>query len=56
MRDAVRQAHPFETLGDQIHFIKVISPTVFLYLAAERASTNIAIVRNVVNKHAKVIT
>lgn len=38
------------TLGDQIHFIKVLSPTMFIYLAAERAQTNIAIVRTVVNK------
>ena len=41
------------TLGDQIHFIKLLSPTVFVYLAADRASANIAIVRNVVNKHTK---
>ena len=39
------------TLGDQIHFIKVLSPTMFIYLAAERANSNIAIVRTVVNKH-----
>jgi len=39
------------TLGDQIHFIKVLSPTMFVYLAAERATANIAIVRTVVNKH-----
>lgn len=41
------------TLGDQIHFIKVVSPTVFIYLAAERAGSNIAIVRQVVTKYAK---
>ncbi len=41
------------TLGDQIHFIKIVSPTVFVYLAADRASANIAIVRTVVNKHVK---
>ncbi len=40
------------TLGDQIHFIKVVSPTMFIYLAADRASSNIAIVRNIVNKNA----
>lgn len=40
------------TLGDQIHFIKVLSPTLFVYLAADRSMANIAIVRNVVNKHA----
>jgi hypothetical protein len=40
------------TLGDQIHFIKIVSPTVFIYLAADRSAANIAIVRTVVNKHA----
>jgi len=40
------------TLGDQIHLIKVFpGGHTFLYLAAERASTNLAIVRNAVNKH-----
>ena len=43
------------TLGDQIHLIKVISPSSFVYLAAERASTNLAIVRNAVNKHAQAL-
>ena len=38
------------TLTDQIHMIKIISPNVFLYLAAERDSTNLAIMRNAVNK------
>lgn len=41
------------TLGDQIHFIKVLSPTMFIYLAADRSNSNIAIVRTVVNKHSK---
>jgi hypothetical protein len=40
------------TLGDQIHFLKIISPTLFIYLAADRSAANIAIVRNVVNKYA----
>ena len=40
------------TLGDQIHLIKLVSPTSFVYLAADRASTNLAIVRNAVTKHA----
>ncbi len=44
------------TLGDQIHFIKVLSPTLFVYLAAERANSNIAIVRTVVNKHSQRIS
>jgi hypothetical protein len=39
------------TLSDQIHIIKIISPNVFLYLAAERDSTNLAIVRSAVGKH-----
>ncbi len=41
------------TLGDQIHFIKVLSPTLFIYLAADRAMANIAIVRNSVNRHSQ---
>ncbi len=44
------------TLGDQIHFIKIVSPTVFIYLASDRASSNIAIVRTIVNKYAKAVT
>jgi hypothetical protein len=40
------------TLGDQIHLIKLVTPATFIYLAADRASCNIAIVRNVVNKNA----
>lgn len=40
------------TLSDQIHLIRIVSATSFLYLAADRASANLAIVRNVVNKHA----
>ena len=39
------------TLGDQIHLIKLVSPTTFIYLAADRANTNLAIVRVAVNKH-----
>jgi len=41
------------TLGDQIHFIKIVSPTVFIYLAGEKTGSNIAIIRTVVNKHSK---
>ena len=40
------------TLGDQIHLIKLVTPTSFVYLAADRGSTNLAIVRNAVTKHA----
>ncbi len=42
------------TLGDQIHVIKMITPGTFIYLAADRASCNLAIVRNVVNRNASV--
>jgi len=38
------------TLGDQIHLIKLVTPTTFIYLAADRSMSNLAIVRNVVNK------
>jgi hypothetical protein len=41
------------TLGDQIHFIKILSPTLFVYLAADRSLCNIAIIRTIVNKHGK---
>jgi len=40
------------TLGDQIHVIKLISTTTFIYLAVDRSQCNLAIVRNVLNKHA----
>ena len=39
------------TLSDQIHMIKMIAPNVFLYIAADRESTNLAILRSVVAKH-----
>lgn len=39
------------TLGDQIHLIKLVSPTSFIYLAADRTQANLAIVRNAVTKH-----
>jgi hypothetical protein len=40
------------TLGDQIHVIKMVTPSTFIYLAADRSVCNLAIVRNVVNKNA----
>jgi hypothetical protein len=39
------------TLGDQIHLIRMITPGTFLYLAADRTGTNLAIVRTAVIKH-----
>jgi hypothetical protein len=40
------------TLTDQIHLIKLVGTTSFLYLVADRSSTNLAIVRSAVQKHA----
>ena len=40
------------TLSDQIHLIKILpGGTSFLYLAADRGSTNLAILRSAVGKH-----
>lgn len=40
------------TLTDQFHLIKLLPGGVsFLYLAADRSTTNLAILRNAVNKH-----
>ena len=39
------------TLSDQIHIIKMVTPGTFLYLAADRESTNLAIVRSAIAKH-----
>jgi hypothetical protein len=39
------------TLSDQIHIIKMVTPHVFLYLAADRDNTNLAIMRTAVTKH-----
>src|SRR5262249_36784735 len=40
------------TLADQIHLIKILpGQTSFLYLAADRSATNLAILRTAVAKH-----
>ena len=39
------------TLSDQIHLVKLVSPGTFLYLAVDKKQSNLAIVRNAVNKH-----
>jgi hypothetical protein len=45
------------TLSDQIHLIKLLpGGTSFLYLAADRGATNLAILRNAVNKHCNDLT
>ncbi len=43
------------TLGDQIHLIKLLSDKSFLYVAADRANSNLAIVRSAVENHASSI-
>ena len=44
------------TLGDQIHVLKLVSPTTFIYLAVDRAHSNLAIVRNVLQKNVAAFT
>ena len=44
------------TLGDQIHVIKMVNPTTFIYLAVDRTQSNLAIARNVLAKHAPAFT
>jgi len=39
------------TLGEQIHVIKMVAPTTFIYLVVDRSVSNLAIVRNVLAKH-----
>jgi hypothetical protein len=39
------------TLSDQIHMIRLVGTSTFIYLAAERAQSNLAIVRTAVVKH-----
>ncbi len=43
------------TLSDQIHMIRLVTPTTFLYLAADRSAANLAIVRNGINKHTEAL-
>jgi predicted regulator of Ras-like GTPase activity (Roadblock/LC7/MglB family) len=40
------------TLSDQIHLIKMLGKSTFLYLAVDRSQSNLAIVRSAVSKHA----
>ncbi len=39
------------SLSDQIHLIKMVGTSAFVYLASERAGSNLAIIRNAVNRH-----
>lgn len=40
------------SLTDQIHLIKLINSSTFLYLAVDRSQSNLAIVRSAVSRHA----
>jgi len=44
------------TLTDQLHLIKLIGPSTFLYLAVDKRQSNLAIVRASVNKHVQGLT
>ena len=39
------------TLSDQIHLIRLLTPSTFIYLAADREASNLAIVRTAVTNH-----
>jgi predicted regulator of Ras-like GTPase activity (Roadblock/LC7/MglB family) len=43
------------SLTDQIHLIKLVGKTSFLYLAVDRTQSNLAIVRSAVSKHASAL-
>lgn len=38
------------TLNDQLHLIKMLSPSTFIYIAADRQATNLALLRSAVNR------
>lgn len=40
------------TVNDQIHLVRLVSPTTFLYLAAAKSGTNLAMVRTAAQRHA----
>lgn len=39
------------TLSDQIHLIRLLTPSTFIYLAADREASNLAIVRTAVTNY-----
>lgn len=41
------------TLSDQLHLIRMVGTGSFIYLAADRAATNLAIIRNAVTRHSE---
>jgi predicted regulator of Ras-like GTPase activity (Roadblock/LC7/MglB family) len=44
------------TLTDQIHLVKLVGPNTFLYLSVDKKQSNLAIVRNAVNRHVNQLT
>lgn len=44
------------SLTDQIHLVKLIGPSTFLYLAVDKKQSNLAIVRAAVSKHVHHLT
>lgn len=44
------------SLTDQIHLVKLIGPSTFLYLAVDKKHSNLAIVRAAVSKHVHHLT
>lgn len=44
------------TLDSQLHLIKMLAPDVFMYLAADRQATNLALLRSSVNRHVAAVS
>ena len=44
------------TLSDQIHLIKMVNKSTFLYMAVDRSQSNLAIVRSAVSRHANLLS
>lgn len=44
------------SMTDQIHLIKLVNATTFLYLAVDKSQSNLAIVRSAVSKHANALS
>ncbi len=43
------------TLGDQLHLIKLVGDNQFVYVAAEKGATNLAILRATVNRETAIL-
>lgn len=43
------------SLSEQIHLIKMVSPTTFLYVAVDKSQSNLAIVRSAVSRHVRAL-